>query len=958
MIPWLRRLGIDPDEMSFEGSFRLRLGHNQVVVGKKRKLKNQVGGRYDTLVRRNGVNLLVVEFKAGELPLDDVDRDQAVSYARLLHPVAPYVLVTNGKDFRLFEVGTKTRVDRIEIRDGYHLELPENLIAEAQELFLNLSLENLVVFCGQQVTSHLKTLTGSPADLAKKYVPELTVPRRVLDGWVAVLEAGDKPGQLVFAESGRGKTSALCDLARRRIAEGRPTLFFSGSELESGLLGAIADEFSWAFMEQASQVHLVKRLAKMTARAPLLIILDAVDEWRYAQRAQNLLGFLRGIEGLGIKVLVSCKTNAWQEFTSPGGRSMGIDAYLQKAGANGTECGQHLPRLDDTEFSEALGRYCDVFKVRGRFESSALAEARRDPFLLRVLFSVAAEAGANDISFSLKDFFARYYDLLLKRTGNPGVAHAQLAKLAAGFAERNQASLPLDEARSLLGLSVTESLLAALFEQDILQTTPTGIGFYFQHLRDYLIAFRVCEWQRMASEAFAHVAASGVKLEAFNFYLRYASTEQMRMLLGPAYDNAEKYVALYEELLDRYFPTLRAEFEPRSAGPIGFIAEYVTTRRCIGGYGFRVLEAGEPLVLIVPVDEFFSRSNLLAIHGASSLYHCSSAHGFIQTDVPKEVVEHEILRQMKTILKDQRLSMRTAAKVPKEVMVANVEATPSYFASLYDEDIRKVQFPLNAAKLRRALLRVKLAHHFGDEIREQKAAAAKPEERNRWRPLTDEDKREVLRRIEEVLATGREVTFSSIIVNVRNLEEDLDRMGALDVPGNVNGPVWPNDYYFEELRRAKPDEAQRQLEQSVGKFYRAFLADYRSVIEENFPALKGAFSLYADLPVRIFLRVDPHYDRHEIKGWVAIIGERLPAGSPDEVIVCSANELDLVARTYRGTAINAYMQSNESLSNFVPWRKGEQPLLGHIYRMIAQEWPKAANAFRAECGVPPRGGVW
>lgn len=957
VVPWLRRLGVNPDEMSFEQSFTLRLGHNQVVVGRDRKLKDRVGGRYDTLIKRNGWNLLIVEFKAGGLELETADRDQAVSYARLLDQVAPYALVTNGKDYKIFDVLTKAEVNKIEIRDGYHLTLPEDLLVEAQELFLNLSLENLLVFCGQQVAAHHKTLMGSPANLAKKYVPDLTVPRMVLDPWVAALEAGAEAGLLVFAESGRGKTSALCDLARRRVAGGRPTLFFSGSELEGGLLGAIANEFNWVFSEQVSSIHLVKRLARMTAQAPLVIILDAVDEWLYAQRAVSLLAFLRGIQNLGIKVLLSCKTNAWQEFTSPGGRVVGIDTYLLGDGKGNADCGRHLPDLTDGEFHDAVQRYRNVFGVRGRYESSALAEARRNPFLLRVLFSVAVSSGAKDISFSLKDFFGRYYQLILERTGRAEVADAQLVKLAAGCDARNRASFTLDEVREVLALPVTESLLPALFEQDVLQKTPAGIGFYFQHLRDYLIAFRVRKWHQLSPDEFARTRVQGVALEAFNFYLRYASTEQMRALTGPAYVNAEKYVALYDELLGKYFPNLREEFEPRAPGAVGFIAEYVVTRRCIGGYGFRVREAGEPAVLLVPVDEFFSKSNLLAIHGASALYHCSSADGFMATNVPAEVVEHEILRQMLKILKEQRLRMRTASTVPREALVAAVEGSPRYFAYLYDQDVRHVQYPLNAAKLRKSFERVNLANHFRSDIAAEKLAVLAKSSGGRGRSvtLTQDDEVEILRRMEGALASGRPVRYRSIVTNVRDLEESLTRLGAFDLTGEVTGPVWPSDYYFSELLRSQSEEGQRQLEKFVGDFIRAFLTDYRAVVEENFPSLKSAFSLYSDLPVRLYIEVDPRLEYHQITGWLAMIGERLPAGSPDEVIVCSGGELDRSAKTYRGRPIEAFMESTQSLSNAIPWKRGGQVLHDYIYRQLLQEWPKVANVIRKDRGLPPKG---
>src|ERR1041385_881618 len=53
----------------------------------------------------------------------------------------------------------------------------------------------------------------------------------------------------------------------------------------------------------------------------------------------------------------------------------------------------------------------------------------------------------------------------------------------------------------------------------------------------------------------------------------------------------------------------------------------------LGGYGFRRREIDEPSVLLVPVDEFFSKSNLVNITVADSLHYFGSSNGFIVLDI-------------------------------------------------------------------------------------------------------------------------------------------------------------------------------------------------------------------------------------------------------------------------------------------------------------------------------------
>ena len=56
---------------------------------------------------------------------------------------------------------TKERVEPQEIQvNGYEATLPESDVAEAQKLFLSLSRENLLTFCGLQVAAELRLVKG------------------------------------------------------------------------------------------------------------------------------------------------------------------------------------------------------------------------------------------------------------------------------------------------------------------------------------------------------------------------------------------------------------------------------------------------------------------------------------------------------------------------------------------------------------------------------------------------------------------------------------------------------------------------------------------------------------------------------------------------------------------------------------------------------------------------------
>jgi hypothetical protein len=80
------------------------LGHAQIEVDGLAREKAE--GRSDLLVFHNDKALAVFELKRPGLPLTDQDRDQALSYARVLHPRPPLVVLSNGADTKIFATHT------------------------------------------------------------------------------------------------------------------------------------------------------------------------------------------------------------------------------------------------------------------------------------------------------------------------------------------------------------------------------------------------------------------------------------------------------------------------------------------------------------------------------------------------------------------------------------------------------------------------------------------------------------------------------------------------------------------------------------------------------------------------------------------------------------------------------------------------------------------------------------
>ncbi|NJO49316.1 MAG: type I restriction enzyme HsdR N-terminal domain-containing protein [Leptolyngbyaceae cyanobacterium RM2_2_4] len=105
---WLADHGFTAENISVEYSFEIRLGRGIFRVSSEKSVHSSVfRPRADVLVRScvDARNLLIVEVKAPDEPLDENAKEQGISYARLLRDggIAPFVVLTNGSETNIYD---------------------------------------------------------------------------------------------------------------------------------------------------------------------------------------------------------------------------------------------------------------------------------------------------------------------------------------------------------------------------------------------------------------------------------------------------------------------------------------------------------------------------------------------------------------------------------------------------------------------------------------------------------------------------------------------------------------------------------------------------------------------------------------------------------------------------------------------------------------------------------------
>jgi hypothetical protein len=718
----------------------------------------------------------------------------------------------------------------------------------------------------------------------------------------------------------------------------------------------------------------------------MVIIVDAVDEWQFSQKAQNLLKVLRAVRGLHVKFVISCKASSWDTFSKTQGGSTGIEEYLFHIPTSETvNVAYILKEFDSQEFYQAVQKYREVFNFKGGIEDRVLNEAKRNPFLLRVLFVVASQAGLKNVTFSSTQLFEEYYKRILEKTGNVEIAAAQLKSIAKCVWEENHDWIEMSLLRERVGLGLNETLLSGLFEHNILIRSSTNderIGFYFQQFRDFIICFKVLAWQKLNDNEFQCTVQAfqkreqvfqqeGVHADVLSLYFRQASKAHKRILVGDLYQKAHKYLDRYVEIIEKHFPVAKEIFEPHTKGQIGFVGEVFVIKKSLGGYGFRNIDANEESIIFVPVNEMFSRSNLSYLHGAGNLHWSGSANGFINININQEVLEHEIISQLEKLVETKCLY---EDKNPDLMQIRVTQRLLTYrdiFRPLFDPSGNWLQYPINFSRIEELLHRGKLQRALRDDLIEQKRTRGDVKEIKTNSGVLSSfsfspaDEQLLKKRLNEVITTGSYPETMAHYADLEEVEQLLRRASPTleQTLKEFNGPPRVERYVLVDELRRNPQEGLAFAKDYLTKLISAFLENYKSLVDVDFPTLKHSFTLRKRMPVTILVGVAPNLAAGVNSNWwggpeclVSSVLCKNPRAQANSVIACDFQELPKPFEDFRFRGED-YEMLEYSSGSFINYTSsdllGESPLHNLVYKIIQNELPMVLDTLRKLEGKGP-----
>jgi hypothetical protein len=980
VLPFLASLGIEITDLQLETSFSVQLGRR--VADYKKPSSHESRGRLDILVKRGDRNLFIVETKRSNLALTDDDREQAISYAKLVHPIAPFALVTNGTDWKLYNSVTKDEVTSADIRfpDGFTIELPDGAAEEALRMFLRRSPHNVRLFCETQVAAHMAPLRGAVSDNIRAYVPEIQVPRDDLPKALAEFQQSDKPLFALVGESGRGKTCSLCDYALSLISKGKPVLFFNGLSLERGILEAVAEEFNWTFSDAQTPIETIKGLDRLGLGQPLTLIVDAIDEWPYSEKVQNLLGLARRAKPDRMRVVVGCKVETWPAFLSRGGKPTGLEQLLYVRGPTPEKRlpASHIqPGFSDTEFDAVLSKYRQAFAYDGSFDDETLAEAKRDPLLLRILFDVASASSAKHLDLSTSEVIARYLRRRVDRLERPQEAEQTLAAIARAHFVLNSEWIDEGDVRSRLQLRPHETLDPALFHHSILvrrgPTSAPEIGFSVAQLRNFLIAEHVCRWSSADPAAFqasiATLQTTGLHAEVLTSYYRRASEAHRRIIDGESFEAAKEYLHYYRDTIAKHFPSLWRSFPGCAADEPAFYGEFHIPQRRLSFYGFRRSTPGTPSIFLRGVDTFDSDSDRTVAYDYDvEVLHWAGDLTSDTTDLHKKVVKNEIVENLQDLVQGGRLVEDSTPDLVLELLLSMITKSDSagggfmraVFDAFRDRTTRRPRFPIDFDALLESLRRAEITRHTSDDLVEE----LRPPGQN-WFTYTEEFHRELDRRCQAAWKSGYTPLSDTRYMDIERMKAWLPH--AIEVlrvhMPSIGGPL------LLELPQGA-HSTQEELEAYFQEWHLRYLENYRRLVDANFPTLKAALPLYSSLPLRQYIEVEgttpdgvTHLKILTAKEQPAanevLIARAIEApkthpsmlfsvdGNPVEASNCLYTRALLPPKYVGPEAPNPLSRRRE----IQPVRLYGMPVRHLVYQTLNRELPKLVDALRSACGI-------
>ena len=371
-FPWLPEGAIE-----HQTSFSVRVGTKPRTVSADKEDEHQ-RGRVDVLLKWRNQPLAIMELKKPGGALEAEDEEQGLSYARLVTPQAPLVVVTNGEECRWLETHTGSEWSPEEWSE----KALATLVKRASQVATEARKTAVLTLMGTEpriwveairetTASVLAELSGAWEQSLRPFVAGFVIPRRATAEVAQRLRDGSR---LVLVEGPplAGKTSVLRELCLA-AGEGDVVALFVEAGAGRGIYERVGDilgrALGWPVRGEEARDWMLN-LSRSGAPQLLLCVDGALTPGgaivaEVADLSSNLFG-------AGLRVVVALDEAVADQVVLDGRRQSSIGRRATRVSVEG---------LDQFEFAlaqKALQGFRAVIMDGGRYASEY-----RAPWVLR-----------------------------------------------------------------------------------------------------------------------------------------------------------------------------------------------------------------------------------------------------------------------------------------------------------------------------------------------------------------------------------------------------------------------------------------------------------------------------------------------------------------------------------------------------------------------------------------------
>ncbi len=389
-------------QVTHQIQFTIRLGHQDIAIDGRKGWEKK--GRLDILLTADAGNVAVLELKRPGLDLADEDRDQGLSYARLLNPMPPLVIVSNGSTTNFYTTNDGQPWAASSVSEEVFEKLVSGAAASAAHdrdqairSVLGANPDIWADFLRAHTSNVLVKRTGELHDFGLPFATDFMVERSIVPLVLGKLRK-KVSALVVVGPPLSGKSVVLKQCCEKMTVGNLVPLYIDASSAKQGPLRLLSSLFvkhlfSATSLDQVRQ-WLSTSLRAMQGDTRLVLMLDEVVPDLSETWLEDLDELLSLSEGSPISIVLALDPNTWQALSMRPGRTVK------------TELGRRaeviqLGLLTDREFSTAMDLFYDVARSQPYFGAHHTVEYR-EPRVLRVIAAAVRRHKRTDQNVLLK----------------------------------------------------------------------------------------------------------------------------------------------------------------------------------------------------------------------------------------------------------------------------------------------------------------------------------------------------------------------------------------------------------------------------------------------------------------------------------------------------------------------------------------------------------------------------